>query len=330
MTLSSVVSYPDRGEGGDPRFWGNCSPHLIEDLFDHYQPQLVGDMMVGSGTTRDVAARRGVPGFFTDLHEGFDALVDEPPLMGFDLVFNHPPYYNMVLYGPQVWHDKPHPHDLSLAPDYNTFLKWLAECLYRQYEMLRAGGRLAVLVADVRKRGEFYPLTHDVSYYGIAEAQIVKIQHATRSGRFREQGGYGSAKVIWIEHEVCLISRRPVGFAVPFRVVQQRECDLRKYAGARWQALILAALEDLGGQAPLSEIYAALRDTTRARQAQAQGTDWEAIVRRELQTRQQFAPGPERGVWRLAWYSDPPASRPRFTRRPAAVMPAGRAYAAGF
>ncbi len=30
--LTSIVSYPERGEGGSNRYRGNCSPKLIEDL----------------------------------------------------------------------------------------------------------------------------------------------------------------------------------------------------------------------------------------------------------------------------------------------------------
>ena len=30
--LTSIVSYPERGEGGSNRYRGNCSPRLVEDL----------------------------------------------------------------------------------------------------------------------------------------------------------------------------------------------------------------------------------------------------------------------------------------------------------
>ena len=31
--LTSIVSYPERGTGGNNRYRGNCSPKLIEDRF---------------------------------------------------------------------------------------------------------------------------------------------------------------------------------------------------------------------------------------------------------------------------------------------------------
>ena len=32
--LTSIVSYPERGAGGNNRYCGNCSPKLIEDLIE--------------------------------------------------------------------------------------------------------------------------------------------------------------------------------------------------------------------------------------------------------------------------------------------------------
>ena len=37
--LTSIVSYPERGEGGDNRYRGNCSPKLIEDLIGVFKPK---------------------------------------------------------------------------------------------------------------------------------------------------------------------------------------------------------------------------------------------------------------------------------------------------
>lgn len=35
--LTSIVSYPERGEGGNNRYRGNCSPKLIEDLIGFFR-----------------------------------------------------------------------------------------------------------------------------------------------------------------------------------------------------------------------------------------------------------------------------------------------------
>ena len=43
--LMSIVSYPERGEGGDNRYRGNCSPRLIEDLIRFFKPKEICDYM---------------------------------------------------------------------------------------------------------------------------------------------------------------------------------------------------------------------------------------------------------------------------------------------
>ena len=56
--LYSIVSYPDRGEGGNNRYRGNCSPKLIEDLIDYFGIQDICDYMCGSNTTGDTARKK--------------------------------------------------------------------------------------------------------------------------------------------------------------------------------------------------------------------------------------------------------------------------------
>ena len=43
--LTSIVSYPERGEGGNNRYRGNCSPRLIEDLLGFFRPGEICDYM---------------------------------------------------------------------------------------------------------------------------------------------------------------------------------------------------------------------------------------------------------------------------------------------
>lgn len=35
--MKSIVSYPDRGQGGRNSYRGNCSPRMIEDIIEQYQ-----------------------------------------------------------------------------------------------------------------------------------------------------------------------------------------------------------------------------------------------------------------------------------------------------
>ena len=55
--MKSVVSYPERGNGGKNNYRGNCSPKLIEDIITQFGIKNLNDYMVGSGTTEDVCKR---------------------------------------------------------------------------------------------------------------------------------------------------------------------------------------------------------------------------------------------------------------------------------
>ena len=72
--LTSIVSYPERGQGGNNRYRGNCSPKLIEDLIRFFKPHEICDYMCGSGTSRDAANAMRIKSHIYDLHNGFDIM----------------------------------------------------------------------------------------------------------------------------------------------------------------------------------------------------------------------------------------------------------------
>lgn len=89
--MKSIVSYPERGEGGKNSYRGNCSPKLIEDIIAQYKIKELSDFMVGGGTTEDVCKTLGVQGTFLDLNRGFDMVSMDIPDRPANL-FWHPPY----------------------------------------------------------------------------------------------------------------------------------------------------------------------------------------------------------------------------------------------
>ena len=96
-TLTSIVSYPERGEGGNNRYRGNCSPKLIEDLIAFFKPNEICDYMCGSGTTKAAADKLGINSKLYDLHSGFDIMnneIKERP----EFIFWHPPYWSIIQY----------------------------------------------------------------------------------------------------------------------------------------------------------------------------------------------------------------------------------------
>ena len=196
--LTSIVSYPDRGPWGDNRYPGNSSGYLLIDLCATYAPRAVLDPMEGGGTSRDVCADMGIAYQGFDLHSGVDSLHDEIG-SGYDLIFWHPPYHDMKVYSDD-------PRDLSRAGSLATFGALLRAGYWRFFELLAPGGRLAILIGDLRRRGRYEPLTADVARLDRNHLTgiIVKAQHNVSSNRTH----YGGAFVP-ILHETVTIFRRP-------------------------------------------------------------------------------------------------------------------------
>lgn len=207
--FDSVVSAPVRCKRwGDGGYRGNCDGRLFLSLLLRYQPRTVADPMMGSGTTRDVVAdlnrntQQPIEYWGGDLRTEFD--LETQPIPGrYDLVWVHPPYWNIVEYGNGA-------SDLSSARSYPEFLTRLTHCLKQCASAVNPGGRLAVLVADVRRRGKYFPLGRDVcnldGTIGQLRSVVIKVQHNRRSDRTN----YGKLEDPRIRHEYCAIFKAPL------------------------------------------------------------------------------------------------------------------------
>jgi len=193
----SVVSYLKRGPHGDNHFRGNASGLLIRDLLLWLKPRRVLDPMAGSYTTRDVCAELGIESVCLDLREGFDAL-EMDFFEEFDLVFLHPPYWNMIRYSND-------PRDLSNAITYGDFLGKLHLLLSLSMRALRRGGHLALLIGDLRKRGIYTCIARDIEDPAGSQfvQEIIKIQHNVRSNSMRY-----NTDLVRIMHEHVLVWRK--------------------------------------------------------------------------------------------------------------------------
>lgn len=292
--LTSVVSYPDRGRWGSAAYRGNCSGYLIRDLLQHFRPASFLEIFAGGGTGRDVARDLGYEGsVHLDLNPawgGWNALTDEIPV-GPEFTFLHPPYHSVIPYSGVEWGDEPHPDDLSRCQSYAEFLAKLDVVHAKVFSSLRRGGRMAVLVGDVRRNGELFSLQRDLSWFGKPEALIIKLQHNTASSRRNYRGRF-----VAIEHETVLVFRKDDWWLIPVRSVTTREFDLRQSRRPTWRDLVQAALGDLGGEASLARLYDSLSETDHA----ARNPHWREKIRQTLQLCDEFEPVPgPRGHWRL-------------------------------
>ena len=203
--MTSVVSYPRRCSlWGDSRYRGNCDGRLFKNLVLRYRARRVGDPMRGSGTTRDVVAglnrykKAGIEFWGGDLRSGFD--LTKQPLPGeFDFCWVHPPYWNIVRYSERE-------NDISTCASYETFRVLLRVCLKRCYDALTIGGRLAVLIGDVRRVGKYTATIKDILNFPHGEIRsiIIKVQHNCTSDRKR----YGKLDDVPIQHEYCVVFKK--------------------------------------------------------------------------------------------------------------------------
>lgn len=301
MLTNSVVSYPDRGNYGKSSYRGNCSGRLIKDCLLQFSPKVFVDPMKGSDTSGDVVrelngqgANIEYHGF--DLHSGFNAVRDSiaEKIGGnrANWIFLHPPYSSMLLYSGFMWGTKPHPEDLSHSASYEEFLMKMRLVMQNAYDALSHGGRFSLLVGDIRKNGEYTTLQADLKPLapGKLESMIIKTQHNCVSDRQTYSG-----EIIRIAHEYLLTFRQDrliVGFLDASLNTSRQLGMLSK---ANWKATIYHALQKLGGKASLSELYAAIEETSPDKTKPRK--NWQARIRCELQ--RHFKPV-EKGVWALA------------------------------
>lgn len=296
--LTSVVSYPERGQGGNNRYRGNCSPKLIEDLIAHFRPHEVCDYMCGSNTTADAARTMGIVSHTYDLHSGFDLLhtdIKERP----EFIFWHPPYWDIIKYSDVMYRASevqrrygydPRQFDLSRIATWESFVQAMNYCMMKQFCALEQGGRMAVLVGDIKKKGKLFSMLFELTKPGVLENVIIKAQHNCMS----DQRVY-SGRFIPIVHEYVLLVRKDAPLAVPLLMTYRVQSDIRDMPGPTWRDIVAGVLETCRGSASLEEIYRQVEPHKRAQSQQW----WKEKVRQTLQINPQTFEHMGRGVWRL-------------------------------
>lgn len=285
--MNTLVSYPDRGFGGRNTYRGNCSGRLIEDIIDQYRLRGLSDFMVGSGTTEDVVRRRGLRGDFADLNRGFDMLTMDIPERAENIMW-HPPYHNLVVYSGQQYSDKevidrygfdPKVSDLSRCKDWEDFIRKLNYCMFKQFAALEKGGRMFTLVGDIKQSGRLYSMIADMAKPGTMEQIIIKAQHNCTS-----DGRSYAGRFVPIVHEYLLVTRKDSSLLIPVRWTEQTTEDVRDSNGASWRDIILAVIEEEGGEAGLELLYERMDGHRKA----AHNPHWREKIRQTVQNAKYF------------------------------------------
>ena len=297
-TLTSIVSYPERGEGGNNRYRGNCSPKLVEDLIGFFKPHEICDYMCGSGTTKAAADSCGIGSHLYDLHSGFDLMSCEIPERP-EFIFWHPPYWDIVLYSDVMYKAAdvenkygfdPRLADLSRIKDWDRFVAAMNYAMMKQFTALERGGRMAVLMGDIKKKGKLYSMISEIVKPGTLENIVIKAQHNCFSDRTQYSGSF-----IPILHEYVMIVRKDAALMIPILTTKKVEVDIRDMRGATWRDIVAAVFEEHSGTLSLEEIYALVEGHKRAQESKF----WRDKIRQTLRVYPRVFEQAEDGKWRL-------------------------------
>jgi len=255
--MKSVVSYPERGTGGNNKYRGNCSPKMIEDIIGQYKISSLSDFMVGSGTTEDICKASGIQGTYLDLNRGFDMMTMDIPERS-ENIFWHPPYDDIIIYSDKMYSAAdikakygfdPRKNDLSRCNGWEDFVEKMNYCMMKQFSSLDKGGRMFVLVGDIKKKGKLYSMQRELVLPGTLEQIIIKMQHNCVSDSRSYTGRF-----VPIVHEYLIVVKKDSSMVFNIKCSKDLIFDVRNSKGITWRDLLAAILEDKG-ELSLEEIY---------------------------------------------------------------------------
>lgn len=312
MFKSSIVSYGENGRDkryGSSSYRGNTDGTIVKDFLDFCDMKFkrptktCSDYMSGSYTTRDVCIERGVEGVWTDLSAGFNMLLDSCEIPDRpESIFWHPPYSAMINipYAGKEWDDKafmekygydPKPYDLGRM-EWDEFVKAMNFCLMKQFAALETGGRMGILMGDIRRKGVYRSMLLDIAKPGEVDALIIKKQNNTWSGNKQ----YSNMNFVPIDQEYFLILKKLSAYILDFSYMKKVELDIRDSKNATWKDVVMAVLEHhRGAEMSLDDIYAEIDGHKKA----LANEHWQAKVRQTLQNLPN-AKNVRRGVWMIA------------------------------
>lgn len=308
--LTSFMAFPERGSGGNNKWRGNCSPEVVRsvakyvlDAKKYYGKDIkdftVLDPMSGSGTTKDAMDRLGVKSILYDLNPqppagkgNWNALKNDVEDSA-DLIFFHPPYHSIIQYSGNMW-GKPHPDDLSRCENYGDFIEKLNYVIKKLYMALRKDGRLAILVGDIRSKGNFYSMQHNIMRMGRFESFVVKAQFNCVSDSRRYVKPF-----VPIVTEYMLIFQKEDSFLITFSKRIGNRIDISKKDAdvLTWHHLIRSTMEQMGGEAKLTDLY----DTLSAHPKAQNNTHYRERIRATIYEHRDQYVQTESGSYKLTY-----------------------------
>ena len=191
-----------------------------------------------------------------------------------------------------MYGDTPLKNDLSHIKDYQEFIKAINYCLAKQYSSLKVGGRMAILMADIKKNKRLYSMLLDMNKLGTVEQIVIKEQFNCMSDNRK----YSNENFIRIAHEYCLILRKDEPLILDYMITKRGKMDFRDSLNITWKDLVASVMESLGGKSNLESLYKKLEGYKKT----SNNPNWKAKVRQTLQINPNLFRNIERGVWGIA------------------------------
>ena len=182
-------------------------------------------------------------------------------------------------------------NDLSRIPSWENFVKTMNRCMMKQFYSLDKGGRMAVLVGDIKKKGRLYSMIFELAKPGTVEQCIIKAQHNCVSDRNTYSGNF-----VPIEHEYVLIVRKDNALVFNIQYAQNIEVDARNLNTNTWRDVVASVFEEKGKTLKLDELYKYLEGHKKAERNQ----NWREKIRQTLQINPNVFNRVDSGVWALA------------------------------
>ena len=288
--MKSIVSYPERGNYGSNKYRGNATGKLLLDLHKVYKFDEISDYMSGSFTTKDVGKELNINTNCYDLNMGFDLVEDDIKERN-NFIYWHPPYWDIIKYSGVMYGDKPLKNDLSHIKEYRDFIKAINYCLAKQFSSLKVGGRIVILMADVKKNHKLYSMLLDMNKFGTLEQIVIKEQINCVS----DSKKYSNENFIRIAHEYALVLRKDEPLILDYMIPKFGAMDLRDSLNITWKDLVASMLENLGGNASLKTLYNCLEGYKKTNN----NPNWKAKIRQVLQIYPNLFINVDKGKWKL-------------------------------
>lgn len=169
-------------------------------------------------------------------------------------------------------------NDLSRCKDWDEFVKKMNYCMLKQFYSLENGGRMFVLMGDIKKKGKLYSMLCDIAKPGTLEQIIIKAQHNCVSDR----NTYTNQNFVPIVHEYLMVVKKENGLIVPVSYSKKMDIDIRMSVSASWRDIIHALLEK--GQSTLETLYRAMENTPKSKA----NPHWKEKIRQTVQNTRYF------------------------------------------